>query len=160
LSRLPSINTFESNSQIAQHAAQAASWRLLGAVSKILDLFCADIIEVCAHEPAAHVALLARQFPGLNFECTGASTQCAHGVRVLWAPDGLDARCGTEALKAYDVVVVTHPVEAMEDVLLQFDGFARVAAHRDCGAGQSLAVFGKGLRREVFRARVRTQLAA
>ena len=44
--------------------------------------------------------------------------------------------------------------------LRTFSGFARVAGTRDLGNGLALAVFGKGLRRDLFRPRVRDPLAA
>jgi hypothetical protein len=66
----------------------------------------------------------------------------------------------TRHYETYDAVVVTHGVDALVDTLRTFAGFARVAGVRDMGNGQALAVFGKGLKRDLFRPRVRDPLAA
>jgi hypothetical protein len=60
----------------------------------------------------------------------------------------------------YDAVVVTHKADALKDTLRTFSGFARIVGVRDMGNGQALAVFGKGLKRDLFRPRVRDPLAA
>jgi hypothetical protein len=150
----------ESQSKIAQRRAQRACWALLQRVHSTLDLACADVIEVQAIDAAAHIALLARQFPGLHFELAQEATRCEDCIRVLWAPDGVSEAQTTRHYDTYDAVIVTHAPDSLAETLRTFDGFARVAGVRDCGNGQALAVFGKGLKRDLFKARVRDPLAA
>jgi hypothetical protein len=150
----------ESKSKIAQRRAQLASWALLKHVNTFLDLSCADVIEVQAIDAAAHIALLARQFPGVHFELAHEATPCAQSVRVLWAPDGVSEAQTTCHYQTYDAVIVTHAPEALRATLATFASFARVCGVRDIGKGQALGVFGKGLKRDLFRDRVRGTLAA
>jgi hypothetical protein len=79
----------ESMSKIAQRRSQRACWALLKAIHATLDLACADIVEVQAIDAGAHIALLARQFPGLHFELAQEATRCGESIRILWAPDGV-----------------------------------------------------------------------
>ncbi len=150
----------ESTSKIAQRRSQRACWALLQRIHATLDLACADILEVHAIDAAAHIALLARQFPGLHFELAQEATKCGDSIRVLWAPDGISEAQTTRHYDTYDAVVVTHAPDALNDTLRTFSGFARIVGVRDMGDGQALAVFGKGLKRELFRPRVRDPLAA
>jgi hypothetical protein len=145
----------ESESQMAQRRAQRAAWALLQRVHTTLDLSCVQVIEVMAKDAGAHVALLARQFPGIHFELTDEATQCEASVRVLWAPDGLTKTISTTQLASYDAVVITHAPEALPETIAAFSGFARVSACRDFQKGSALAIFGKGLARDLFRAKVR-----
>jgi hypothetical protein len=142
--------------RMAQARAERACWRMLTQVNATLDLSCADVIEVVAEEPGAHIALLARQFPGVGFVTGGQTEACAETVRVLWAPDGLRGR--EPAL--FDAIAVTHPVEEVGAILKACAGFARVAGRREFDGGQALAVMGRGLARDLFRSRVRTHEAA
>jgi hypothetical protein len=150
----------ESTSKIAQRRSQRACWALLKRVHGVLDLHQADIIEVQAIDAAAHIALLARQFPGAHFELAQEATSCRQSIRVLWAPDGVSDAQTTRHYETFDAVIVTHAPTAIADTLGTFAGFARVAATRDLGDGRALAVFGKGLKRDLFRPRVRDPLAA
>jgi hypothetical protein len=150
----------ESKSKIAQRRSQRACWALLKRIHGVLDLSFADVVEVQAIDAAAHIALLARQFPGLHFELAQEATRCADSIRVLWAPDGVSDAQTTRHYETYDAVVVTHALDALPDTLRTFAGFARVAGVRDMGDGLALGVFGKGLKRELFRPRVRDPLAA
>ncbi len=150
----------ESQSKIAQRRSQRACWALLQRIHSTLDLACADVVEVQAIDAAAHIALLARQFPGLHFELAQEATRCDESVRVLWAPDGVSDAQTTRHYETYDAVIVTHAPDTIAETLRTFSGFARVAAMRDLGNGQALAVFGKGLKRDLFRPRVRDPLAA
>ena len=79
----------ESKSKIAQRRSQRACWALLQRIHASLDLACADVVEVQAIDAGAHIALLARQFPGLHFELAQEATRCSDSIRVLWAPDGV-----------------------------------------------------------------------
>jgi hypothetical protein len=150
----------EPQSKVAQRRAQRASWALLQRVHPILDLACADVIEVQAIDAGAHIALLARQFPGLHFELAQEATRCQDCSRILWAPDGVSEAHTTRHFDTYDAVVVTHDPLAIVETLRTFTGFARIAGVRDLGNGLSLAIFGKGLKRDLFKARVRDPLAA
>jgi hypothetical protein len=150
----------ESQSKIAQRRSQRACWALLKAVHPILDLTHADVVEVQAIDAGAHIALLARQFPGLHFELAQEATRCGESVRVLWAPDGISEAQTTRHYQTYDAVIVTHEASALVETLRTFAGFARVAGLRDLGDRRALAVFGKGLKRDLFRPRVRDPLAA
>ncbi len=150
----------ESQSKIAQRRSQRACWALLQRIHTTLDLACADIVEVQAIDAAAHIALLARQFPGLHFELAHEATRCGQSIRVLWAPDGISSAQTTRHYETYDAVIVTHTPDALADTLRTFSGFARISGVRDLGNGQALAVFGKGLKRDLFRPRVRDPLAA
>lgn len=150
----------ESKSKIAQRRSQRACWALLQRIHATLDLACADVVEVQAIDAAAHIALLARQFPGLHFELAQEATRCGDSIRVLWAPDGVSDAQTTRHYETYDAVIVTHGAEDLADTLRIFAGFARVAGVRDLGNGQALAVFGKGLKRNLFKERVRDPLAA
>ena len=150
----------ESQSKIAQRRSQRACWALLQRIHATLDLACADIVEVQAIDAGAHIALLARQFPGLHFELAQEATRCGDSIRVLWAPDGISEAQTTRHYGTYDAVIVTHLPEALGDTLRTFSGFARVAGTRDMGNGHALAVFGKGLKRDLFRPCVRDPLAA
>jgi hypothetical protein len=150
----------ESKSKTAQRRSQRACWALLQRIHSVLDLACADVIEVQAIDAAAHIALLARQFPGLHFELAQEATKCSDSIRVLWAPDGISEAQTTRHYETYDAVVVTHAPDALPETLRTFAGFARVAGVRDIGDGSALGVFGKGLKRDLFRPRVRDPLAA
>jgi hypothetical protein len=150
----------EPKSKIAQRRAQRVCWALLQRVYSTLDLAQADVIEVQAIDAAAHIALLARQFPGLHFELAQEATPCTDCVRVLWAPDGVSEAQTTRHYESYDAVIVTHSPDTLRETLRTFAGFARVQGVRDFGNGQALAVFGKGLKRDLFKARVRDPLAA
>jgi hypothetical protein len=150
----------ESQSKMAQRRSQRACWALLQRIHATLDLACADVVEVQAIDAGAHIALLARQFPGLHFELAHEATRCGESIRVLWAPDGVSDAQTTRHYETYDAVIVTHAPEALKDMLRAFSGFARVAGVRDLGNGHALAVFGKGLTRDLFRPRVRDPLAA
>ncbi|GBF57404.1 hypothetical protein PbB2_01071 [Candidatus Phycosocius bacilliformis] len=155
MARAEEKQQLESESQMAQRRAQRASWALLQRVHTTLDLSCADVIEVMAKDAGAHVALLARQFPGVHFELNHEATRCADSIRILWAPDGLTNPIAPSRLQAYDAVIITHPPEAVSETLAAFKGFARVAAVREFAKGRALAIFGKGLARDLFKARVR-----
>jgi hypothetical protein len=150
----------ESMSKRAQSRSQRACWALLQRIHSTLDLSFADVIEVHAIDAAAHIALLARQFPGLHFELAQEATRCDQSIRVLWAPDGISEAQTTRHYETYDAVVVTHSLENLRETLRTFAGFARIVGIRDIGNGQALAVFGKGLTRDLFRPRVRDPLAA
>jgi hypothetical protein len=150
----------ESQSKIAQRRSQRACWALLQRIHSTLALSCADVVEVHAVDAGAHIALLARQFPGLHFELAQEATRCGESIRVLWAPDGISEAQTTHHFETYDAVVVTHSFENLRDTLRTFAGFARIVGVRDIGNGQALAVFGKGLKRDLFRPRVRDPLAA
>jgi hypothetical protein len=150
----------ESKSKIAQRRSQRACWALLKRVHGVLDLSQADVVEVQAVDAAAHIALLARQFPGLHFELAHEANACSQSIRVLWAPDGVSHAQTTRHYEVYDAVIVTHAPEAIADTLGTFAGFARICAVRDIDNGLALAVFGKGLKRDLFRPRVRDPLAA
>ncbi len=150
----------ESKSKIAQRRSQRACWALLQCVYPTLDLACATVIEVQANEAAAHIALLARQFPGLHFELAQEATSCHDCVRVLWAPDGVSEAQTTRHYQTYDAIVVTHDAVHLAETLRTFSGFARIAGFRDCGNGRSLAIFGKALTRDLFKSRVRDPVAA
>ncbi len=145
----------ESESQMAQRRAQRAAWALLQRVHTTLDLSCVQVIEVMAKDAGAHVALLARQFPGIHFELSEEATQCEASARVLWAPDGLTKPISATQLASYDAIVITHAPEALHETIAAFSGFARVSACRDFQKGSALAIFGKGLTRDIFRAKVR-----
>lgn len=147
-------------SKIAQRRSQRACWALLQRIHTTLDLGCADVVEVQAIDAGAHIALLARQFPGLHFELAQEATRCGDSIRILWAPDGVSEAQTTRHYETYDAVVVTHTAENLRETLRTFTGFARVAGVRDIGTGLALAVFGKGLKRDLFRPRVRDPLAA
>jgi hypothetical protein len=150
----------ELESKARGRRSQRACWALLKRVHTTLDLSFADIVEVQAIDAGAHIALLARQFPGLHFELAQEATRCQQSIRVLWAPDGVSDAQTTRHLSSFDAVIVTHAAHELSDVLRIFDGFARVAGVRDCGDGRALAIFGKGLTRDLFRLRVRDPLAA
>ena len=150
----------ESQSKMAQQRSQRDCWALLQRVHATLDMACADVVEVQAIDAGAHIALLARQFPGLHFELAHEATRCSKSVRVLWAPDGVSEARTTRHYETYDAVIVTHAPHALHDIMLTFSGFARVAGVRELGNGLSLAVFGKGLKRDLFRTRVRDPMAA
>jgi hypothetical protein len=150
----------ESMSKIAQRRAQRACWALLQRIHTTLDLGCADVVEVQAIDAGAHIALLARQFPGLHFELAHEATRGGDCIRVLWAPDGVSEALTTRHYETYDAVVVTHEPQALKETLRTFTGFARVAGLRDLGNGKALAVFGKGLMRDLFRPSVRDPIAA
>lgn len=150
----------ESQSKIAQRRSQRACWALLQRIHSAIDLACADVVEVQAIDAGAHIALLARQFPGLHFELAQEATRCGDSIRVLWAPDGISEAQTTRHYETYDAVIVTHAPDALGNTLRTFAGFARVVGVRDLGNGQALAVFGKGLARDLFRPRVRDPLAA
>jgi hypothetical protein len=150
----------ESQSKIAQRRSQRACWALLKAIHPTLDLTQADVIEVQAVDAAAHVALLARQFPALHFELGHEANPCSASIRVLWAPDGVSHAQTTRHYQTYDAVIVTHACDDLAETLRTFSGFARIAGVRDIGDGRALGVFGKGLKRDLFRARVRDPLAA
>ncbi len=155
MSRAEEKQLIESESQMAQRRAQRASWALLQRVHTTLDLSCAHVIEVMATDAGAHVALLARQFPGVHFELSQEATRCEESIRILWAPDGMNMALSADQLASYDAAIVTHAPEALAHTLQTFTGFARVAGVRDFAAGQALAIFGKGLARDLFRAKVR-----
>jgi hypothetical protein len=150
----------ESKSKIAQRRAQLASWALLKHINTFLDLSCADVIEVQAIDAAAHIALLARQFPSVHFELAHEATPCPQSIRVLWAPDGVSEAQTTLHIQSYDAIVVTHTPQSMSATLAIFAGFARICGVRDIGKGRALGVFGKGLKRDLFRPKVRGTLAA
>ena len=155
MARAEEKQLIESESQMAQRRAQRASWALLQRVHSTLDLSCAHVIEVMATDAGAHVALLARQFPGVHFELSQEATRCVESVRILWAPDGLTSALSTDQLASYDAAIVTHNPEALPIIMQTFAGFARVAGVRDFAGGQALAIFGKGLARDLFRPKVR-----
>ena len=155
MARAEENQLLESESQMAQRRAQRAAWALLQRVHTTLDLSCVQVIEVMAKDAGAHVALLARQFPGIHFELTDEATQCEASVRVLWAPDGLTKPVSATQLASYDAVIITHAPEALTETITAFSGFARISACRDFQKGSALAIFGKGLARDLFRAKVR-----
>ena len=150
----------ESQSIVAQRRSQRACWVLLKRINGSIDLSHADVIEVQAVDAAAHIALLARQFPGIHFELAHEATKCTQSVRVLWAPDGVSDAQTTRHYETYDAVVVTHSPFQLKETMRTFAGFARVCAVRDIGDGTALGVFGKGLSRALFRPNARDPLAA
>ena len=155
MARAEEKQLIESESQMAQRRAQRAAWALLQRVHSTLDLSCAHVIEVMATDAGAHIALLARQFPGVHFELSQEATRCGESVRILWAPDGVSLSLSQDQLASYDAAIVTHAPEALPLTLQTFAGFARVAGVRDFAGGQALAIFGKGLARDLFRPKVR-----
>lgn len=150
----------ESLSKVAQRRAQRACWALLKRIHHSIDLSFADVVEVQAIDAAAHIALLARQFPGLHFELAHDASRCNQSVRVLWAPDGISAAQTTRHYETYDAVIVTHDPSKVRETLRTFSGFARICAVRDMGDGNALGVFGKGLTRSLFRPPCRSPIAA
>lgn len=150
----------ESQSKVAQRRSQRACWALLKRIHTHIDLAQADVIEVQAIDAAAHIALLARQFPGIHFELAQEATRCAKSVRVLWAPDGISDAQTTRHYETYDAVIVTHSPFMVKETMRTFEGFARICAVRDLGDGNALGVFGKGLSRSLFRPSARKPMAA
>jgi hypothetical protein len=91
----------------------------------------------------------------VHFELSHEATRCEESIRILWAPDGVTTSLSKDQLASYDAAIVTHAPEALHETFVTFEGFARVAGVRDFAGGQALAIFGKGLARDLFRAKVR-----
>lgn len=153
------FNPSSSATRLAQGRAQRACWRVLALANAVLDLSVADVIEVVGADAAAHVALLARQFPGVAFEL-GAETQCPDAVRVLWATGPLEPAAAQAARSRCDAAIIPHAAGDLRATLAAFAGHARIGAVREAGDGLALAVFGRGLARDLFRPRARGHLAA
>lgn len=142
-----------------QEGAQKKCWRMLGEVSQVVNLNLCDLIEVRGEDSGAHIALLARQFPLLGFEA-GKVSNCGKAVRVLWI---IGEDCLNEvsvASKQCDIIVVTHDADAVQDVQNVFPKFARIAAKRNIGDYCAISIFGKGLHRDIFKSKVRGEIAA
>lgn len=151
---------------VSHETLSQRAWRLLTLASETLDLHEAGTVIVGGAHAGAHIAVLARQFPRLAFV---AETDAAGGVCALaaptiyWAPDGLaePLEASAEAVgRIADAVVVAHAVEDVRRCLGCFDGFARIAARRNAGAGMAASIFGRDLARPLFRPRARTPAAA
>ena len=143
----------------AQEIAQKKCWRMLCEVSQIANLNLCDLIEVCGEESGAHIALLARQFPTLGFEA-GKVSNCGQAVRVLWVIGEHCLEEISQSSKQCDIIVVAHGANAVHDVQDAFARFARIAAKRNIGDDCAISIFGKGLHRDIFKARVRGEIAA
>lgn len=141
----------------AQETAQRRCWRILNEVNQVVNLGFADVIEVHAENDGAHIAMLARQFPALAFESKKA-TNCANAMRVLWLVDQCEF---TQAQYSNcDIVVVTHEPHQAGEVIAAFPNYARIAAKRNIGDNCALSIFGKGLMRDIFKPKVRGEIAA
>lgn len=143
----------------AQENAQKKCWRMLGEVAQVANLNLCDLIEVRGEDVGAHIALLARQFPALGFEA-GKVSNCGQAVRVLWliGEECLDDISNSS--KQCDIIVVSHDACSVRKVQDAFAKFARIAAKRNIGDDCAISIFGKGLHRDIFKARVRGEIAA
>lgn len=148
-----------SDSRQRSAAAQQGCWRLLREVGQVLDLTCADVIEVVGPDASAHLQLLARQFPGQVLEF-GAETDCVKSVRVFWSAGAVSTDAVRVAAARCDALVVRHEAAAVAEVLAAASGLARVFAQRDAGQGLAVSVFGRGLARDLFRRSPAGQRAA
>lgn len=148
-----------SDSRQRSAAAQQGCWRLLREVGQVLDLTCADVIEVVGPDASAHLQLLARQLPGQVLEL-GPETHCRNNVRVFWSAGPVTADEVRVAAARCDALVVRHEASAVADILAAATGLARVFALRDAGQGLAVSVFGRGLARDLFRSSPAGQRAA
>ncbi len=142
-----------------QEGAQKKCWRMLSEVSQVIKLNLCDLIEVRGEDAGAHIALLARQFPTLGFEA-GKVSNCGKAVRVLWIIGDEFLSAASLASKQSDIIVVTHFADKVAQVQNAFPKFARIAAKRDIGDDCAISIFGKGLHRDIFKSRVRGDIAA
>lgn len=140
--------------KIGQESAQKHCWRMLGEVNQVIDLSCVDILEVWGPDAGAHIALLARLYPNLAFEF-GNPTNCDKATRVLWVTGDLEISEISEVSSKSDAIVIAHQAQDAILILQAINGYARIAAKKRICADFALSVFGKGLLRDIYRAKVR-----
>lgn len=148
-----------SDIKMKQLAHERLCWSMLRECSQVINLSCAEIIEVHGEGQGAHTAMLARQFETLMFEFS-QSYDSSDTCRVLWLAPEFDLEIAKQSAQFCDIIVVCHQPNMVRSVLNTFDGFARIAARREIGNNNALSVFGKNLARDVFKPKVRGKLAA
>lgn len=140
--------------KIGQESAQKHCWRMLNEVNQVIDLACVDVLEICGPDAGAHIALLARLYPNLAFEL-GNPTNCDQATRVLWLTGDVEISEIAAMSSKCDAIVIAHKAKDAIPVLEAITGFARIAAKRRIDSEHALSVFGKGLLRDMYRAKVR-----
>lgn len=134
-------------------------WSMLSEVTKVINLSNSDIIEIAGNGAASHIALLARQFPTLSFALNGDHKE-NDASRILWICDEDIFAISNFDINNYDAIIICHRPENARKIICDFDGFARIAAKREINENRALSVFGRGLMRDLFKPRVRGELAA
>ncbi len=145
--------------KLRQLTQERLCWSMMRECSQVINLSFADIIEIHGQGVGAHTAMLARQFETLMFEFT-KNNEAADICRVLWLTPGVDLEIARESAEFCDIIIVCHAAENARGIINTFDTFARIAARRDIGNNTALSIFGKNLSRDVFKPKVRCELAA
>lgn len=148
-----------SDIKFKQIAYERLCWSMLRECSQVINLSFADIVEIQGEGKGAHTAMLARQFETLMFE-DRQSFDNSDALRVLWLTPNADWEIAQESAQFCDIIVVCHAANQVREILNRFDSFARIAARREIGNNIALSVFGKNLSRDVFKPKVRCELAA
>lgn len=148
-----------SDAKLKQIAHERLCWAMMRECSQVINLSCAEIIEIHGEGKGAHTAMLARQFETLMFEFS-QSFDSSDACRVLWLAPSSNLELAKSSGQYCDIVVVCHATNQVRNILNTFDGFARIAARRDIGNNTALSIFGKNLARDVFKPKVRGELAA
>lgn len=140
--------------QLEHQRAQQDCWKTLLVVNQYINLNNVEVLQLMGDNMGAYIALLARQFPTLNFEYD-TITECKNSSRVLWINTEKDFHEFSDCLEFADAVIITHKAEEAKNVITLIDGFARIGAVRDVGNSYALSIFGRGLMRDIFKPKVR-----
>lgn len=152
---LPIISSAKLNGLLAERLC----WSMLREVNQVINLNSADIIEVCGKSAGAHIALLARQFPTLSFEFSFEEKE-SDACRILWVGHDDNLQNASKFAQYVDAIVICHEPNLARDVINAFPDFARIAAKREIANNTAISIFGRGLMRDLFKPRVRGELAA
>ena len=152
-------NICNSLAKMAGVNSERLCWLMLLEVTKVINLSHSDILEIAGNGAASHIALLARQFPTLSFALNGEHNE-NDASRILWLCDEEIFTNSNFDINNYDAIIICHRPENARKIICDFDGFARIAAKREISDNRALSVFGRGLLRDLFKPRVRGELAA
>ncbi len=148
-----------SSAKLAGLLAERLCWSMLREVNQVINLSAADIVEVCGKGAGAHIALLARQFPTLSFEFSFEKNGNDES-RILWVGQDDNLHNAANFAQNVDAIVICHAPNMARDVINAFPNFARIAAKREIANNVSISIFGRGLMRDLFKPKVRGELAA
>jgi hypothetical protein len=139
--------------------AERLCWSMLVEANKVIDFANGDIIEVNGKGAGAHIALLARQYPTLSFSLQNDGIE-NDASKILWLSYDVDINVLREYAKNCDAIVICHTPNNAKNIINELEGFARIAAKREIAQDCALSIFGRGLKRDLFKPKVRGELAA
>lgn len=148
-----------SSAKVAGLEVERLCWSMLREVNQVINLNATDIVEVSGKGAGAHIALLARQFPTLSFEFSGEKN-AQDASRILWIGSDDNIEEVSQSIIDVDAIVVCHEPQNARDIINSFPKFARIAAKREIANNKAISIFGRGLMRDLFKPRVRGELAA